>query len=368
MLSRTNRKGMGLLGVIALLAAGLSMLAWGASGKQPSRLVELNQQEEAALLPPLPQPKARPDRVVHVRPGASIQDAVNSLKPAGGTVELAPGIYRENVTLASGVALRAARKGLVTIVPRDPGRETVMGWGVDGVLVENLKIEGGLNFAQEGVDFPRCVSRVVIRGNHFVKGKRFNLVKLSQARDVLIEENEVCDSDGRVGIDLVCVRRFVIRNNDVHDLRSSNGFGIVAKGGSFRGEIVGNRIRDVGNAAISIGQVTDEETIILPDVRRLRFEARGVRVVDNRIGPRERLAILIKGGQDCQLERNQIQETRYFADIQVIESGDTHSPAWGADRVVINQPELPVSRLHLTDLGAHVTFNGRVLGDGKPAK
>ena len=299
-----------------------------------------------------------PGVTIRVRQGESIQKALQGLGASGGTVVVGPGEYRENITLPSGVRLRAEKSQTAVIIPRDTRKQTLMGWGVSRVWIEGFDIRGAVVFTQASTDFSRTVSDIVVRGNRISGSKDFNLIKFAQSARILIEQNEISDSDGRVGVDLVSVRDFSVRNNVISNIRGSNGFGVVAKGGSFSGTISGNKFSQTGNAAVACGQITGED-YILPDVKKLQFEARKITISNNDVGARDRFALLVQAGQDCHVLDNRVTPSQFYADIKVDISGDTHHPAWVSRGVVIDQPGLNSARIDISDLGADVVLNGK---------
>ncbi len=77
-------------------------------------------------------------RTIHVGPGESIQAAIDRARP-GDTVDVAPGFYRENLTITTdGVTLRgagASPRGTVLEPPSTPAGRVCDFEGTNGICV-----------------------------------------------------------------------------------------------------------------------------------------------------------------------------------------------------------------------------------------
>ncbi len=287
----------------------------------------------------------------------SIQDAIYLLKDSGGVINVESGTYFENITLVSNIKLNSIKKYGAIIKPLLSTKYCITGWGVTNVSISNFHIEGGIQIGQVSNDFAEMSKHIVIQDNNITKLEAKDGIHIGGADSVKILNNDISYSNSEQGIDLVGVKNFTVSGNKVHDILNSTGMGIVAKAGSISGLITNNEVYNCGNAAIACGQ-SSTEIWIFPEAITAKYEAKNIAVTHNNIHDNLKFACIIQAATDSRVDSNTIGASNYYALIAILNSTDTHSPAWSSSNIDIHQPSLTISNIDLKTDGTNIILNG----------
>ena len=152
-------------------------------------------------------------RSIHVGPGESIQAAIDEARP-GDTVDVAPGVYRENLTITTdGVTLRgagASSRGTVLEPPSTPAGRVCDFEGTNGICVTGV-------FTPNSDEVGTPVRDVTVSGFSVRGFPRFGIL-VNNAVDTTVSGNEIA-SGGSYGMLAVFVRGIRLLDNSSHDNR-----------------------------------------------------------------------------------------------------------------------------------------------------
>lgn len=198
---------------------------------------------------------------IEVRPGQSIQAALNRAKP-GDTVAVRAGTYRESVSASvSGVKLVSVDgKGAAHIVS---GGTPLFIQGGTGNEIRGFALTAGKggNGIQVGGTVSKFAEGYVVADN-VIKNAGEDGIKVHQATGFEFSGNVIenagtgggSNHDG--GIDFVAVKDSVVVGNTV--LRTGGNSCLMLKGGTARNEISGNTFTGCKDA-IHVGGLTDNQ-------------------------------------------------------------------------------------------------------------
>jgi cytochrome c peroxidase len=173
-------------------------------------------------------------RTIHVRPGESIQAAVDDARP-GDTIEVEPGTYRESVLVdIDGITLRglvdAGRRAVLEgddertdAVIASGHRFTIEGFAVRNYTSNGITVHGatGVVFRDLQVEktglygvYPVECKEVLVE-RVLVTGARDAAIYVGQSRDIVVRDNEV---RGNVtGIEIENSVNALVEGNHAHD-------------------------------------------------------------------------------------------------------------------------------------------------------
>ena len=201
------------------------------------------------------------DSIHHVRPGESIQSAIDAAR-AGDTIVVGPGTYRENLTITKdGITLRGAGsgdRGTVLAAPATPhaspcnefgevngicvaGEFTLgsdeVGTPVHSVQVSGLSVRG---FSRFGVvvynAIDTTVSNVETAGNH-----RYGLVAFTVSGIRVLDSSSHDNGQGGFYIGDAPQADAVVKGNEAYRNAASEGIGLFVRDASH-GIVRDNRI------------------------------------------------------------------------------------------------------------------------------
>jgi parallel beta-helix repeat protein len=196
---------------------------------------------------------------------STIQAAVASAAP-GAIVSVAPGVYRESVTIATPLTLRGTGSGTSTV--NAGGADNAIHIVADGVRIEGLTVTGSrLDGILVNANRAQIVNNVVTENASLVipapPGQEipsvFNQINLQNASDALVADNVLTGSEGRgirtegsaayqapeFGVEKLVMGRSdrnVIINNRISD--NIGGCGIVLSTDSSNNVVIGNTINN----------------------------------------------------------------------------------------------------------------------------
>lgn len=181
---------------------------------------------------PTPEPQAHRASVIRVRPGESIQAAIDQAQ-AGDTVYIETGVYSQSLTLKRGVNLQGENPETTIINGNGRNEDVVISLGDN--RIESLTIRGGVAFNGTPYSAIRVEGDNVTISNNIIKDNLNYAVYLRSGRNTLIEKNLFLNNylaiqhphaavtgvviqsntlvNSRIGINLLSGVRPIIRNN-----------------------------------------------------------------------------------------------------------------------------------------------------------
>jgi hypothetical protein len=124
-------------------------------------------------------------------------------------------------------------------------------------------------------------------------------VKINQSQHIGITNSTISGADDN-SIDFVSVQYATVTGNVIE---KANDWCMYAKGGSAFVTVAGNRIRHCGTGGFTAGQGTGLQFMTAPFVR---YEAYGIRVLDNEISDIQGAGLGVNGGFDVVMARNRL--------------------------------------------------------------
>ena len=194
-------------------------------------------------------------RTIHVGPGESIQAAIDRARP-GEAVEVAPGVYHENLTVTTdGITLRgagASPQGTVLEPPAIPAGRVCDFEGTNGICVTG-------EFTPNSDEVGTPVRDVTVSGFSVRGFPRFGIL-VNNAVDVTVSANET-SSGGSYGVFGVFVSGIRLLDNSSHDNRqgglylsdSPHADAVVTGNHAYRNRTVegfGLFVRDASNGVV----------------------------------------------------------------------------------------------------------------------
>ncbi len=201
---------------------------------------------------------AAPSATAHtmhlVRPGQSIQSAVDAARP-GDTVFLTPGTYRESVRITtSGITLRGAGRTTVLMPAADPAGNACATAGhgicvagtdaapVTGTAVRSLTLSG---FKKHGLWASRT-DRLTVRGVTAEKNGQWGIATERSVRSVLRDNTARNNADAGL---------FVSNTTDTEQ-GAIDARGTVIEGNRMTGNRIGVTVRRLRNLVVQHNDVT----------------------------------------------------------------------------------------------------------------
>ncbi len=238
----------------------------------------------AVVTDPSPSPLARPaagePTTVRVRPGATLQAAIDSARP-GDTIEVEPGTYRESVLVdIDGITLRGlVKNGQRAVLEGDDERtDAVIASGhrftIEGFAVRNYTSNGITVHGATGVVFRDLqVEKTGLYGVYpveckdvlvervLVTGARDAAIYVGQSRDIVVRDNEV--RDNVTGIEIENSVNALVEGNHAHDntggilvfLLPNNPSKVGSDTRVLRNRVVGNNHANFGDPGSIVSQV-----------------------------------------------------------------------------------------------------------------
>ena len=201
-------------------------------------------------------------RTIQVGPGESIQAAIDRARP-GDTVEVASGVYRENLTITTdGITLRgagASARGTVLEPPASPAGRVFDFEGTNGLCVTG-------EFTPNSDEIGRPVHDVTVSGFAVRGFPRFGIL-VNNAVDVTVSANET-SSGGSYGVFGVFVSGIRLVDNSSHDNRQGGFYlsdspradAVVTGNHAYRNRTVegfGLFLRDAANGVVRDNRFDD---------------------------------------------------------------------------------------------------------------
>ncbi len=118
----------------------------------------------------------------------TIQAAINAAQ-AGNLILIAPGTYRENLTIRKSIELRGAGPGVIVDGSRSRSAPTILIQRTRDVVIQNLEITGG----RRGIQVERS-RNVIIKNNLIQKNRRQGILITENSHDIEIRENRILDT------------------------------------------------------------------------------------------------------------------------------------------------------------------------------
>ncbi|MCX8103063.1 MAG: right-handed parallel beta-helix repeat-containing protein [Candidatus Bipolaricaulota bacterium] len=118
----------------------------------------------------------------------TIQAAINAAQP-GDLILIAPGTYRENLTIRKSIELRGADAGVIVDGSRSRSAPTILIQRTRDVVIQNLEITGG----RRGIQVERS-QNITIKNNLIQKNRRQGILITEHSQDVQIMENTILDT------------------------------------------------------------------------------------------------------------------------------------------------------------------------------
>ena len=275
-------------------------------------------------------------RTIHVGPGESIQAAIDRARP-GDTVDVAPGFYRENLTITTdGVTLRgagASPRGTVLEPPSTPAGRVCDFEGTNGICVTG-------QFTPNSKEVGTPVRDVSVSGFSVRGFPRFGIL-VNNAVDTTVSGNETA-SGGSYGTFAVFVKGIRLVDNSSHDNRQGGfyladspqadafvtgnrsyrnetveGFGLFVRDASH-GVVRGNRFEDncVGVAIVGT-HGADSATGWSVRGNTVRDNAAACPATDDVPAPLSGLGIALIGAAHVQVSENAVSGNRPAGDTPV---------------------------------------------------
>jgi parallel beta-helix repeat protein len=118
----------------------------------------------------------------------TIQAAINAAQP-GDLILIAPGIYKENLTIRKSIELRGADAGVIVDGSRARNTPTILIQRTRDVVIQNLEITGG----RRGIQVERSRD-VIIKNNLIQKNRRQGILVTDNSQGTQIIENKIFDT------------------------------------------------------------------------------------------------------------------------------------------------------------------------------
>ncbi len=118
----------------------------------------------------------------------TIQAAINAAQ-AGDLILIAPGTYKENLTIRKSIELRGADAGVIVDGLRSRSAPTILIQRTRDVIIQNLEITGG----RRGIQVERS-QNVIIKNNLIQKNRRQGILITNNSQNAQIIENRVLDT------------------------------------------------------------------------------------------------------------------------------------------------------------------------------
>jgi hypothetical protein len=144
---------------------------------------------------------------------------------------------------------------------------------------------------------------VLLTGSHLT-GSPKNLhenVKVNQSQHIGITNSTISGADDNA-IDFVSVQYATVTGNVIEN---ANDWCMYAKGGSAFVTVADNRIRHCGTGGFTAGQGTGFQFMTAPFIR---YEAYGIKVLDNEISDIEGAGLGVNGGFNVVMARNRLSD------------------------------------------------------------
>ncbi len=119
---------------------------------------------------------------------STIQAAINAAQP-GDLILIAPGTYKENLTIRKSIELRGANTGVIVDGSRSRSAPTVLIQRTSNVVIQNLEITGG----RRGIQVERS-SNVILKNNLIQKNRRQGILITENSQGTQIIENRILDT------------------------------------------------------------------------------------------------------------------------------------------------------------------------------
>lgn len=119
---------------------------------------------------------------------STIQAAINAAQ-AGDLILIAPGTYKENLTIRKSVELRGSGPGVIVDGSRSRSAPTILIQRTRDVVIENLEITGG----RRGIQVERSRD-VIIKNNLIHKNRRQGILITENSQGAQIIENKILDT------------------------------------------------------------------------------------------------------------------------------------------------------------------------------
>jgi len=118
----------------------------------------------------------------------TIQAAINAAQP-GDLILIAPGIYKENLTIRKSIELRGADAGVIVDGSRARNTPTILIQRTRDVVIQNLEITGG----RRGIQVERSRD-IIIKNNLIQKNRRQGILVTDNSQGTQIIENKIFDT------------------------------------------------------------------------------------------------------------------------------------------------------------------------------
>ncbi len=119
---------------------------------------------------------------------STIQAAISAAQ-AGDLIVIAPGTYKENLTIRKSIELRGAGPGVIVDGSRSRSAPTILIQRTHDVVIQNLEITGG----RRGIQVERS-RNVIIKNNLIQQNRRQGILITENSQGAQIVENEILDT------------------------------------------------------------------------------------------------------------------------------------------------------------------------------